>query len=612
MPQRRTVVRLVFTFGIIAGFTASAFAQGRKMGPLAQKAAAKSSGFSQVIINAVDRSSLSEVAAAVQQRGGSLGRQLPIIDGQVAYLPNGAIAAISDHSKVLKISLDRGVIGSIERTGATIGATTVRQNLGVDGTGVGIAIIDSGVTPWHDDLSSANGGQRVNAFVDLVNGRSVAYDDHGHGTHVAGIIAGNGFDSSGGRTGIAPGASLIVVKALDATGGAHISDVIAAFDYVLANKDALGIRVVNVSLSAGVYESYTTDPLTQAAKRLVDAGVVVVAAAGNAGRTASGHALYSGITAPGNAPWVLTVGASSHMGTIDRSDDTMAGFSSRGPTAIDHIAKPDLVAPGVGIESLSDRASAFYTSKAAYLLNGTVSTNYLPYLSLSGTSMSAPVVSGTIALMMQANPELTPNQVKAILQYTSEDYAHYNRLTQGVGFLNAKGAVELSAFLRSGSTMAYPSTDRWSTQLIWGNQLVRGGDLTRDANAWWTNVTWGEAFTPGGQNVQWGVLRGNSNSWETSCADATCSTIQWGPGASRNVVWGNTCGGADCQTAWTIAGGGSAVTTTSDDATGSNDDEVVVWGSSDDEVVVWGSSEDDDVVVWGSDCAGCGGTLWSN
>src|SRR4030095_1951867 len=132
--------------------------------------------------------------------------------------------------------------------------------------------------------------------------------------------------------------------------------------------------------------------------------------------------------------------------------------------------------------------------------------------------------------------------------------------------------------------MAYPSTDKWSTQLIWGNHLVRGGQLTRDANAWWTNVTWGDAVTPGGQTVRWGDLP-NSTNWEASCADSTCSTIQWGPGASRNVVWGNTCGGDDCQTAWTISAGGSAVTTTSDDVTGSNDDEVVVWGSSDDEVV---------------------------
>src|SRR5439155_2977913 len=121
---------------------------------------------------------------------------------------------------------------------------------------------------------------------------------------------------------------------------------------------------------------------------------------------------YGGITAPGNAPWVLTVGASSHMGTVDRADDTIAAFSSRGPSAIDFAAKPDLVAPGVGIESLSNEFSAFYTTHAAYLLPGTAPTTYLPYLSLSGTSMSAPVAAGTVALMLQANPSLTPNQVK--------------------------------------------------------------------------------------------------------------------------------------------------------------------------------------------------------
>jgi hypothetical protein len=207
--------------------------------------------------------------------------------------------------------------------------------------------------------------------------------------------------------------------------------------------------------------------------------------------------------------------------------------------------------------------------------------------------------------MLQANPALTPNAVKAILQYTADEYQHYNRLTQGVGFLNAKGAVELAAFLRAGSTSAYPSTDQWSKQLIWGNHLVRGGVLTGDVNAWWTTVSWGAAFTPGGQPVAWGTLTGSSDTWGTSCADSTCSTISWGPGPSRNVVWGNTCGGDDCQTTWTIAGGGSAVTTTSDD------DQVVVWGSSDDEVVVWGS-DDDEVVVWGSDCPSCEGIIWSN
>ena len=139
-----------------------------------------------------------------------------------------------------------------------------------------------------------------------------------------------------------------MLKVLDQAGRGRISNVIAAFDYVVANKDAFNIRIVNLSVAAGVFESYNTDLLTLAARRAVERGIVVVAAAGNAGRDPQGRQQYGGITAPGNAPWVLTVGASSHMGTIDRADDTVAAFSSRGPTAIDRAAKPDLVAPGVG------------------------------------------------------------------------------------------------------------------------------------------------------------------------------------------------------------------------------------------------------------------------
>src|SRR6185295_2981439 len=246
------------------------------------------------------------------------------------------------------------------------------------------------------------------------------------------------------------------------SGQGRISNVIAALDYVLAHRCELNIRVVNMSVATGVYESYNFDPLTQAAKRAVDAGIVVVAAAGNNGRNPQGQAQYGGITAPGNAPWVLTVGASSHMGTIDRSDDTIAPFSSRGPTAIDRAAKPDLVAPGVGIESLSVPNSTLYNTRSAYLLPGTVPTSYPPYLSLSGTSMASPVVTGTVALILQANPALTPNAVKAVLQFTAEMKPAYDALTQGAGFLDAQGAVELAHFLAAPSTTAYPADTMWS------------------------------------------------------------------------------------------------------------------------------------------------------
>src|SRR5204863_5645776 len=187
-------------------------------------------------------------------------------------------------------------------------------------------------------------------------------------------------DSNGLKAGSAPDASIVSLKVLDANGNGNIDSIISALDWVVANKDAYNIRVVNMSVGATITESYWTDPLTLAAKRVVDAGVVVVTAAGNRGKNGLGQSQFGGIISPGNAPWVLTVGASSTNGTTDRADDTMAGFSSHGPTYLDWAAKPDLVAPGLGTVSLADPMSAFYASKAQYLLPGLLSTAYLPYI----------------------------------------------------------------------------------------------------------------------------------------------------------------------------------------------------------------------------------------
>ena len=553
-------------------------------------------GHSRVILRLKPGVSADVADVVIRGLRGTVGRRLSSVGGQVADVPDSALDALARLPGVNGVSLDRRVQGTLERTGATIGALFVRDTLGFDGTGVGIAVIDSGVASWHDDL----GSQRVTRFVDFVNFQSSAYDDYGHGTHVAGILAGSGYDSGGRRSGVAPGATLLVEKVLDASGQGYISNVIAAIDYAIANKDALHLRVINLSVAAGVYESYTTDPLTLAAKRAVEAGLVVVSAAGNLGKGPDGTPQYGAIGAPGNAPWVITVGASSHHGTTDRSDDTIAGFSSRGPSAIDFQAKPDLVAPGVGIESLAEAGSTLFNTKPLMRLWGTVQTANEPYLSLSGTSMAAPVVSGTIALMLQANPALTPNLVKAILEYTAESRDAYNALTQGAGFLNARGAVELAQSLAAGGSLqttsvavtASPDEAAWSGQVIWGNRRIGGGQLRADANAWRTDVTWGSAQAPEGTGIVLGTSgdgEGDNIVWGTTCGEGECDNIVWGTecgGADcDNIVWGTTCDAADPSTAL---------------GTGCDN---IVWGTAQEgDNIVWGTSEDGegDNIVWGT------------
>jgi serine protease AprX len=436
--------------------------------------------------------------------GATPGPRFPVLDTQVARVPDTALASLAAAPGVRGVSLDRPVHGTLERAAIAVGAVWARQRFDVDGAGIGVAIIDSGVTAWHNDL----GAERVAHFADFVSGRVTPYDDYGHGTHVAGVIAGSGFDSDGARRGIAPGAHLVVLKALDAGGDGFVSHVVAALNYAIEHREQFNIRIINLSVASGVYESFLTDPLTLAARRAVDAGIVVVTSAGNFGRGPNGQALYGGITSPGNAPWVLTVGAGSHNGTTRRRDDTVAAFSSRGPTHIDRAVKPDLVAPGVGIESLADGDSLLFQSHPDARLWGTRETAIEPYIALSGTSMAAPVVTGTIALMLEANPDLTPNLVKAILQYTAEDRAFYDHFVEGAGALNARGAVQLAGDLASGPRPDTPfDPTRWSRHILWGHHRITGGVLRADASAWRLGVTWGDTLAADGEPLGLGSSR---------------------------------------------------------------------------------------------------------
>ncbi len=560
--------------------------------------------------------------------------RLAIINGVALDIPKGVLKQFEKLPEVFSVRYDRPISGFNYRTSVTVGAMTVRATLGYDGAGVGIAVIDSGIANWHDDLSGSSnsllfpyGNQRVRKFVDFVNGHTTPYDDNGHGTHVSGIIGGNGYDSLlGEKAGIAPKASIISLKVLDANGLGTISSMIAAMNWVAQNHQAYNIRVVNMSVGARITESYWTDPLTLAAKALTDRGIVVVGASGNFGKNAGGALQYGGITAPANAPWVLTVGASSTNGTLTRYDDTMAAFSSSGPTNIDFGAKPDLVAPGTGTVSLAAAGSTFYSTKSQFLVAGKLGMGgSKPYLTLSGTSMAAPVVSGTVALMLQANPTLTPNLVKAILQYTAQEYPGYNSLRQGAGFLNSLGAVRLAKFYASNSVGSrMPVQSVWSKKILWGNHRISGGYINPTANAWANGVMWGAARALDGDNIIWGtdcpdsacdnIIWGTDDAldniiWGTNFIDDNIiwgthfidDNIIWGTDDADNIIWGTDCGGADCDNIiwgtgdsdniiWGTAEQGASVTWIQ------NDLDNIIWGTSADSDDSWSSSGDEEVL----------------
>ena len=452
-------------------------------------------GQSYVIVRAQSSSSISAISGLISQVGGTLGRQLPILTARAARLPNLTVLLLAANPLVQRIALDRLMFGFTERTGLTVKATEVRQQLGYDGSGIGVAVIDSGVTPWHNDLAdvSAPSTQRVDRFVDFVAGQTTAYDDYGHGTHVAGIIAGNGADSNGARTGIAPKSRLVVLKVLDGAGRGRISDVIAAIDYAVAHKTELNIRIINLSVGAGVYESYNTDLLTLAAKRAVEEGIVVVVAAGNHGRNAQGVVQHGAISAPGNAPWVITVGASSHMGTNTRADDTIAAFSSRGPTAYDHAAKPDLVAPGVGIYSLSSPNSTMYNSWSQYLLP------WCRGRAVHAVSQLERDEPGRTGRGRHGGADAAGQSVADAERGQSDPAIHRGgvprQFLSGAGrrFSQRARRGRPRPGLQHGARRAGAVPPEWSRQIIWGNHRIQGGDLTSTANAWATNVAWGAA-----------------------------------------------------------------------------------------------------------------------
>jgi serine protease AprX len=358
----------------------------------------------------------------VRDQGGVLRRRYRTLRSGSYRVPASALARLAKDPEVTFITPDRKVTGKLDVTAATVNAPVAWQ-LGLDGTGIGVAIIDSGITEVND--LATKGVSRVVYSQDFVG--TGTDDSYGHGTHVAGIVAGDGADSictTCTRTlqGIAPNANLINLRVLDENGSGTDSAVIAAIDQAIALASTYNIRVINLSVGRPVMESYAQDPLCQAVEAAWQAGIVVVVAAGNDGRDNSfGENGYGTISAPGNDPYVITVGAMKNEGTPDRTDDLIASYSSKGPTMLDLVVKPDIVAPGnltVSLlanpnDTLPSTEPATLTPNIYYNSAGDGSASSL-YYTLSGTSMATPVVSGAAALLLQQRPSLTPDQVKAL------------------------------------------------------------------------------------------------------------------------------------------------------------------------------------------------------
>jgi subtilisin family serine protease len=312
---------------------------------------------------------------------------------------------------------------------------------GYDGTGIGVAVIDSGIASNHTALSG-----RVVARVNLVSWEADAPGDaFGHGTHIAGAIAGSPAAASkvtnqyGG--GSAPGVRLVDVRVLGRTGVGLTSDVIAGIDWAIANRTRYNIRVMSLALGHPVTEPSMTDPLCRAVARAAAANIIVVASAGNYGRTADGAPVMGGITSPGNSPAALTFGAIEANGTIDRGDDRVADYSSRGPTRFEFAVKPDVVAPGTRLVSLESPASYLSSTYPQWHIAG---SGRNAYMRLSGTSMATGVVAGGVALLLDANPRLTPAQVKVALQMGATFVPDGGLVGGGAGTVNFAASMKLA------------------------------------------------------------------------------------------------------------------------------------------------------------------------
>jgi serine protease AprX len=478
---------------------------------------------------------IENAAKSVTKLGGTLKHVLSIVGGVSARLKGVHVLKLTRDGDVDYVVKDQKLRAQFDpavdsvKAGSPgileVDAPRAWSQLGLTGRGVGVAVVDSGVYP-HPDLAG-----RIVAAIDFTSVAPTVSniplnDLGGHGTHVAGLIAGDGTRSGGVYTGVAPNANIIDVRVIDAHGGSNVSIILRGLQWILANRSAYNIKVVNMSLGATPTGSYKSDLMATAAEVLNFAGIAVVVSAGNTGP------LAGTITTPATDPYVITVGALDDNGTPLRTDDLMATFSSRGRTSFDNLSKPDLVAPGrkmVSLRAPGSELDALFPDRQVTVLGATSAD----YYRLSGTSMAAPIVAGTIALMFERNPTLPTAQIKKRLKSSATALAFGTTYDRGAGLVNAYGATSsVNPDKEYASDRVSDAFAKDMRQFILGQPFV-WRDLSHhggvdSAGTSWEGVTW--------ENVRWDAVTWENVSWE----GFTWEGVTWEGVTWETVTWQST------------------------------------------------------------------------
>ncbi|MBR6801677.1 MAG: S8 family peptidase [Eubacteriaceae bacterium] len=353
------------------------------------------------VIIFTDKENKPKLREHINALGGKIRYELEILGAYAAEVDAKHIGELINYDTVNYIASDTTAYARMD-----CAKRSVRCDTHLTGKGVTAAVIDTGIYP-HDDLIKPK--NRIREFADFVNGKKKPYDDNGHGTHVAGIIASGGVVNEKYR-GIAPECEIVAIKALNEKGEGKLSDILAAMNWVWQNHKLLDIKILSLSLGTENKSPGEMDPLIKAAEKLWDAGITVVAAAGNSGPK------HFTIDSPASSPKLITVGSCDTHHTPTRRDDTVSEFSSRGPSQYTRY-KPDILAPGDNIRSLKNSPGGYDTK--------------------SGTSMATPIVSAACALLLEKEPDLTPDMIKRRIRSCAYNLG-YPMYDQGCGILDIK------------------------------------------------------------------------------------------------------------------------------------------------------------------------------